>query len=75
MFQYSFTELSIFWSDEGERKATVFRDEYHYGVKMEQKVFGQLTHRETRLLEGHNERYAEDCAENFVTYVGEFAKS
>jgi hypothetical protein len=75
MYEYPMPELSVFWSDEGERKATVFKDKYHYGVRMEEKVYGQLQHRETRLMEGHNEYYAEDCAENFVKYVGEFKKS
>ena len=47
------------------RKAIIFKNDNTYGVVMikDSKII------EERLLKGHSERYAEDCAENFVIGV------
>ena len=47
------------------RKAIIFKNDNTYGVVMikDGKIIGE------RLLKGHSERYAEDCAENFVMGV------
>ena len=48
-----------------KRKAVVFRKNDSYGVVMIDD--GKII--EERLLKGHSEEYAEDCAENFVVGV------
>ena len=48
-----------------KRKAVVFRKNDSYGVIMIDD--GKII--EERLLKGHSEEYAEDCAENFVVGV------
>ena len=47
------------------RKAIIFKNDNTYGVVMIKD--GKII--EERLLKGHSERYAEDCAENFVMGV------
>ena len=47
------------------RKALIFKNDNTYGVVMIKD--GKII--EERLLKGHSERYAEDCAENFVMGV------
>ena len=47
------------------RKAIIFKNDNTYGVVMIDD--GKII--EERLLKGHSERYAEDCAENFVVGV------
>ena len=47
------------------RKAIIFKNNNTYGVVMIKD--GKII--EERLLKGHSERYAEDCAENFVMGV------
>ena len=47
------------------RKAVIFKNDNTYGVVMIKD--GKII--EERLLKGHSERYAEDCAENFVIGV------
>ena len=47
------------------RKAIIFKNDNTYGVVMIDD--GKII--EERLLKGHSEEYAEDCAENFVVGV------
>ena len=47
------------------RKAIIFKNDNTYGVVMIKD--GKII--EERLLKGHSEEYAEDCAENFVVGV------
>ena len=67
--------ISAFMHD--ERKAEVFKDKYHYGVHMYERNlkawgYGHWVLIRTELLEGHNEHYAEDLAENYVQKWGAF---
>ena len=48
-----------------KRKAVIFKNDNTYGVVMIKD--GKII--EERLLKGHSEEYAEDCAENFVVGV------
>ena len=57
--EYSDRIAKVLWDDEGQR--------FYVDMKME-----GLT--ELRGMESHSERYAEDCAENFVMGYGEFSQ-
>jgi len=61
------TELHTFWGDSqySDRKSHVFKELTGYSVLM---IKGE-TVVEDRLIEGHSEQYAEDCAENWVLGV------
>ena len=64
-------KLSSFYSDDGNREAYVFlnHEKKRYEVMMvtcEGKSFKVC---EVWSMENHNERYAEDCAENWVLGV------
>ena len=60
-------ELHTFWGTDkySDRKAYVFEEPTGFSVVM---IKGE-TVIEDRLIEGHSERYAEDCAENCVLGV------
>ena len=59
------------FSGEGDRKATMhFNGDFYY-VKMYE--YGKLL--DTRNLEGKSERYAEDCAENWVLSISQIKKT
>lgn len=59
------------FSGEGDRKATVhFNGDFYY-VKLYE--YGKLL--DTRNLEGKSERYAEDCAENWVLSIMQIKKT
>ena len=66
-------ELHWFYSEDGKRTATVHHDGRSYYVKMFTKRDLTLTAEwikdEIRYLPNKSERYAEDCAENFVLGV------
>ena len=59
------------FSGEGDREATVhFNGDFYY-VKLYE--YGKLL--DTRNLEGKSERYAEDCAENWVLSITQIKKT
>ena len=71
------TLISTYYSPEENRKAEVFHDTYHYGVRMferETKAWGhdQWVMTRTELLKNHNVHYAQDLAENYVMRWGSF---
>ena len=61
-------ELSAFFSDDGGREAHVLWDRYKkkYSVMMITCKDKNFTVKEMRSMGIHNERYGEDCAENWV---------
>lgn len=61
-------ELSSFYSDDGNREAYVIWDRYKkkYNVMMITCEGKNFTVEEMRSMGNHSERYAEDCAENWV---------
>tara|TARA_Y100000593_G_C4254038_1_gene308670 strand:+ start:307 stop:528 length:222 start_codon:yes stop_codon:yes gene_type:complete len=64
-------ELSSFYSDDGNREAYVLfnYDKKEYEVMMVTCEDKNFTVKEVRSMKNHNERYAEDCAENWVLGV------
>lgn len=64
--------ISEYWNENKTRHAIISKDEYHYIVRMQAKYYGVMREYRTELLEGKNEMYAEDCAENFVMAIGSF---
>tara|TARA_B100000214_G_C23879970_1_gene586779 strand:+ start:330 stop:560 length:231 start_codon:yes stop_codon:yes gene_type:complete len=64
-------ELSSFYSDDGSREAYVLLDHERkrYEVMMVTCEGESFKVHEVRSMENHNERYAEDCAENWVLGV------
>jgi len=64
-------ELSSFYSDDGNREAYVLlnHENKEYEVMMITCEGKNFTVKEVRSMENHNERYAEDCAENWVLGV------
>jgi len=64
-------ELSSFYSDDGNREAYVLLnlEKKEYEVMMVTCEGKSFTVKEVRSMENHNERYAEDCAENWVLGV------
>ena len=64
-------ELSSFYSDDGNREAYVLlnHENKEYEVMMVTCEGKSFTVKEVRSMENHNERYAEDCAENWVLGV------
>ena len=61
--------LSEYFSDNMKRRAVVMTHGWNeYLVQMYQE--GEL--KESRVIEKHTLDYAEDCADNFVSYIGEF---
>lgn len=61
---------SEYWSQDQNRKAVVFRCSDEWCVDL----FENGKFLEQRPLYGKSEYYAEDLAENFVNYWGEFNK-
>lgn len=63
-----FSPRSTFW--EGDRKAETYKikDTWYVGMFIAEELV------EFRSMRGHNENYAENCAENFVMRIGEFNK-
>jgi len=59
------TALSVYLSDDSVRRAEVMRDKFGFFVELYEH--DNLT--ETRRLDSHSARYAEDCAENFTQYI------
>lgn len=61
-------ELSSFYSDDGNREAYVIWDRYKkkYSVMMITCEGKNFNVKEMRSMGNHSERYAEDCAENWV---------
>ena len=61
-------ELSSFYSDDGNREAYVIWDRYKkkYIVMMITCEGKNFNVKEMRSMSNHSERYAEDCAENWV---------
>ena len=61
-------ELSSFFSDDGGREAYVLWDRYKkkYSVMMITCKDKNFTVKEMPSMGIHNERYGEDCAENWV---------
>ena len=55
-------KLHEYWSDDKNRRASVHKNQQGFYVKLFEGGFL----REVRRLYNNNERYAEDCAENFV---------
>ena len=71
------TLLSTYYNEADDRKAEVFKDKYHFGVRMYEKEskawgYGQWVLKRTELLKNHNEYYAQDLAENYVQKWGAF---
>ena len=69
-------ELHWFCSDSGHREAFVYHDGKEYSVKMVEVEQGgrggvhDIHHvREIRSMANYSERYAEDCAENWVMEI------
>ena len=69
-------ELHWFCSDTGHREAFVYHDGKEYSVKMVEVnrngkggVHDIHSVKEHRSMGNHSERYAEDCAENWVLGV------
>lgn len=64
-------ELSAFFSDDGSREAYVLWDRYKkkYCVQMMINDGKNFTVKEMRSMGIHNERYGEDCAENWVSGI------
>ena len=64
-------ELSSFYSDDGSREAYVLlnHENKEYEVMMVTCEGKNFSVKEVRSMENHNERYAEDCAENWVLGV------
>ena len=68
-------ELHCYFSEDGKRTATVHQDceTYTYYVKMFTKkdltITAEWVKDEIRYLPNKSERYAEDCAENWVLGV------
>ena len=64
-------ELSSFYSDDGSREAYVLlnHENKEYEVMMVTCEGKNFSVKEGRAMENHNERYAEDCAENWVLGV------
>ena len=64
-------ELSSFYSDDGSREAHVLlnHEKKEYEVMMVTCEGKNFSVKEVRSMENHNERYAEDCAENWVLGV------
>ena len=64
-------ELSSFYSDDGSREAYVLlnHENKEYEVMMVTCEGKNFSVKEMRSMENHNERYAEDCAENWVLGV------
>ncbi len=64
-------ELSSFYSDDGSREAYVLlnHENKEYEVMMVTCEGKSFSVKEVRSMENHNERYAEDCAENWVLGV------
>lgn len=70
--------ISTFFSKNLLRRATVSEDEYHWIVDLESKANASDANykiNETRLIADKALRYAEDLAENYVEYVGEWRES
>jgi len=63
-----FDARSTFW--DGDRKAETYKikDTWYVGMFIAEELV------EFRSMRGHNENYAENCAENFVMRIGEFNK-
>ena len=61
---YKGPDLSTYWGDEefADRRAMVLKNDQGFYVELYKS--DELI--ETRPLYDHSERYAEDCAENFV---------
>jgi len=66
-------ELHNYYSDDGKRTASVHFDGQSYYVKMFTKkdltITAEWVKDEIRYLPNKSERYAEDCAENWVLGV------
>lgn len=62
--------VSEFYSEDGNRKTIIWQDKYHWIVDLYENNLKV----ETRLVTEKTLRFAEDLAENYVEYVGEFKK-
>lgn len=60
--------ISQFYSEDKKRRSIIWRDKYHWVVDLCEN--GDKI--ETRLITGKTLRFAEDLAQNFVEYIGEF---
>ena len=76
MMSDKFEELHWFCSESGDREAFVYCDSMGYRVKMVEVETGgkggvhDIHHvKEVRSMGKHSERYAEDCAANWVLGV------
>lgn len=63
------TLISTYYNNKHNRRASIFKDKYHYIVRL----YENDALIKTELLENKSERYAEDLAENFVEGYGAFA--
>jgi len=68
-----YKELSTYTGSDNysDRTAKVLWDDVQKKYYVDMNRNGRS---EMRCMENHNERYAEDCAENFVTGNGEFKR-
>ena len=66
-----YKELSTYTGSDNysDRTAKVLWDDIQKKYYVDMEMLGRS---EMRCMENHNERYAEDCAENFVMGYGEF---
>ena len=66
----SFKTLSEFYSEDDQRKAYVLKDDKGVAVSFcEKDEHGRMRYRRQVDTSNHSLRYAEDAAENWVTYV------
>ena len=68
--------ISEFYSESGDRKATISRDRYHIVARLYDVLqSGMLREYETRLYTDVSIRTVEDVCESFVSYEGIYKQS
>jgi len=63
-----FAAMSTFWEKDRKAETYKIKDVWYVGMFIAEELV------EFRSMRGHNEQYAENCAENFVMRIGEFNK-